>query len=183
MCSTKWNKMIFPTSVQWNEGRSRLIYHCSPHSGLGIKTDLDPHIDPAQEKFSSALPFQDWYRLLRTAERPPVPKLLCCELMAHTHQLPSIRGYGSSTMWQMTGDPESALQSSLWLCPASFSGRTFEFGVSRRRSPEGVTLIRENELIRVQCSSWWTGPQQPHVHCKCPTARDWVYKQVRFHVI
>lgn len=51
------------------------------------------------------------------------------------------------------------------------------FWVSQRPSPEGVTLIWENELI---LSFWWRWPKQPHVHCKCLAAHGYVDKKGGF---
>lgn len=80
------------------------------------------------------------------------------KLAAHSHQLTWISSSWSRqyTIWQMTGNPQSPLQSSLWLCLAFVSGRSSERAVCRRRSPEGFTLIWENELIWRPFSSWWT---------------------------
>lgn len=99
-----------------------------------------PH--PAQEKFSSALPFHEKYRLLRAAEQPPGPKLLRCKLMAHTHQLPSVSGAVAPN--NLTDDWKPSVKSSvspMALPCVLFSGKTFEFGVH-----EDVLLLKVSPL-------------------------------------
>lgn len=151
-------------------GGKHVLPHSSPHRQFrvvcGIMTAPYPHSvsSPCAGKVFFSPPISG----VNTASCAPLSTLLeqkplRCKLMAHTHQLPSVGGQWPSTIWQMTGNPQPSLQSSLWLCPAFFSDKS-------ERSSEGVTLIWENELIWVQCGSWRKGPWQPLVHCKCLTA-------------
>lgn len=130
-------------------------------SHIGTRNPRRGCSDAAQEKFSSALPLQEWYRLLRTAARSPGPKPLCVDSwLTHTGCLRPQTHYG------LTGDWWSRV--SFWLRLMALL-RSLDSRVSPRRPVEAVIWIRDNELVWEQC--WRKRPWQPFVRCKCLWAR------------
>lgn len=99
--------------------------------------------------------------------------------MAHTHQLPSISGRWISTIWQMTGEPQSGLQSSLWLSHACLSGKNLWVWVFFTKT---LSWRWNLDLWRMSSFGCDAGPEEGDPKNRMFAvsvflSEDWMYKQ------